>query len=385
MINKICVSGYKCLKNTPLNVDNLNIFVGANASGKSSFLQTLLLLRQSSQGQSIDNLKLSGPLYEGGLATDVLHPDSKHTIDISINSSKIRFKHNRDKEDATQARVFDRDTPSDDLTLENQNLTPLLGDQFIYLNAERASPKVTYGLPPTEKILAGKLGKHGEYTAALLADAESNVYIAPDWTEVATKLIEAAKDLEGLDLEQELKDSGGRLDLMTNSALKWVIPGACFLVQKQNDTDSSTLKFIRDTEKTRTAVRATHIGFGLTYTLPIITGALMLAKDSIMIVENPEAHLHPFSQSRIGVFLAIMASFGKQIFIETHSDHVVNGIRLAIAKGYLPHTQLKTHFFNKPIDGTTARVTSINCDEDGYMDQWPDGFFDQIESDLSKL
>lgn len=385
MINKIKVSGYKCLMDVPLDFSSLNVFVGANASGKSSFLQALLLLRQSHEDDSLNSLKLTGPLYEGGLATDVLHPESKHEINITVDSSLINFKYDRDKDGAAQSRFLDRGIPTQDSALEQATLRPLFDDQFIYLNAERASPKVTYSLPPAQNNLAGKLGMHGEYTASLLADAAHNIDIAPSWESAVIKLAEAARRLEGLDLGQELKNTGGRLDLMTNIALSWIIPGATFLAEKQNETDSSTLKFIRDTEQTKTPVRATHIGFGLTYTLPIIAGALLLDDGAIMVVENPEAHLHPFSQSRIGVFLAIMASLGKQIFIETHSDHVVNGIRLAVAQGYLPHQNLKTHFFNKPLHGTTAAVTSINCDEDGYMDKWPDGFFDQIENDLSRL
>jgi predicted ATPase len=105
----------------------------------------------------------------------------------------------------------------------------------------------------------------------------------------------------------------------------------------------------------------------------------------MLIVENPEAHLHPFSQSRIGVFLALVASTGRQIFIETHSDHVVNGIRLCVSKGFVNHDSIKFNFFDQPSNGDTANMSQISFKENGRLERWPKRFFDQIENDLSQL
>jgi len=72
-------------------------------------------------------------------------------------------------------------------------------------------------------------------------------------------------------------------------------------------------------------------GFGLSYTLPVITALLVgtLIPNSLVIIENPEAHLHPRGQTEIARLIALCAQVGTQIIIETHSDHLFDGIRIA--------------------------------------------------------
>src|SRR5262249_29200794 len=76
-------------------------------------------------------------------------------------------------------------------------------------------------------------------------------------------------------------------------------------------------------------IRPDNMGFGLSYALPILVAGLLAPVGGLLIVENPEAHLHPAGQSKLGRFLARVAGGGVQIIVETHSDHVLNGIRLA--------------------------------------------------------
>lgn len=173
--------------------------------------------------------------------------------------------------------------------------------------------------------------------------------------------------------------------MVANLILGWILPGASFDVTLSEESDSASTHFLRDPLGRRVKVRATHIGFGLTYALPIIVSVLSLSENSLFLVENPEAHLHPFSQSRLGAFLAIMSELGRQIFVETHSDHFVNGVRLAIKSGLARGDSVSFAFFEPPLHGETAEVTSISVDDRGILSQWPRGFFDQIESDLSRL
>lgn len=107
--------------------------------------------------------------------------------------------------------------------------------------------------------------------------------------------------------------------------------------------------------------------------------------DGLLLVENPEAHLHPYSQSRIGAFLALIASTGRQIFVETDSDHLVNGIRLAVRYGLVAATDVRVYFFHNSITSEQSKISSIEMDDRGGLAAWPLGFFDQIERDLSRL
>jgi predicted ATPase len=386
VIDEIFVSGYKSLMmDSPIATSKLNVLVGANASGKSSLLQTLLLLRQSSNEFGIvTDLHLSGPLYEGGTAIDILHPEAQHHISIHIASGKekhdFHFEFKRDAERVNKRRL--------EGATKNKALPSNLGARgasFCYLNAERIGPRVSYPLPSEESDLAGPVGKVGEFTTSRLNRGKEGQMIGNWSDDLIAKLCKAPFDLDGIDIEAALKDSGGRLDLVANIVLGWIIPGAEFLSSEEDGTDSAQLRFIRDPSSTRVSTRATHVGFGLSYALPIIVGGLALDGDGLLLVENPEAHLHPFGQSRIGAFLAALAATGRQVFVETHSDHVINGIRLAIKYGVTSDKSTLFNYFHSLNGASSSFITQIGADDAGALDDWPDGFFDQNLRDLSRL
>ncbi|MES2027432.1 MAG: DUF3696 domain-containing protein [Pseudomonadota bacterium] len=398
MINKLHIRGYKSLQDTgELFVGNLNVLVGANASGKSSFLQSLLLLRQSSEGdKNVTDLHLSGPLYEAGTVLDVLHPAAEHSLSFEIGtvtgSTRHDFVHDRDHPLGTSSRLLKSVRPY----MVPRGLAHR-GNHFAYLNAERVGPRVTYELPSDDANLSGLVGKYGQFTAAVLARSQNgsnnnmqdwpdkqNLLFPPD-KDLRDLLAEGPARLDGHDLAKQIRDTDGRIDLLSNIMLGWVIPGATFQADELAQADAASLRFIRDPNGTKSSVRSTHIGFGLSYALPIIVAALSLHRDGIILVENPEAHLHPYSQSRMGSFLALLAGTGRQIFIETHSDHLVNGIRLAIKKGLVSPTTVVFNFFQKTHDSDASSIQQIRPDPNGKLSTWPEGFFDQIENDLAQL
>lgn len=133
--------------------------------------------------------------------------------------------------------------------------------------------------------------------------------------------------------------------------------------------------------------RATNVGFGITYTLPIIVAVLASEPDTLVIVENPEAHLHPRGQAKMGELLAIAASCGVQVVIETHSDHVLNGIRLAVHGGKLKPDDVQLHYFQRQEKQGQAytKVISPRINRSGRIDKWPDGFFDEWDKSLEVL
>jgi predicted ATPase len=385
MISALSIAGYKCLRQVEIPLANLAVFVGANASGKSSAIQSLLLLRQSSDGSGfVDRLKLSGPLYEAGTAQDILHPESEHSLlfQISSHSGATEFKFFHDRSDEiSRSRSLRSLAPA-------ALISPLASAcrDFFYLNAERIGPRVTYSLPPDEAQLSGYVGKHGEHTAAFLARASNGFMQRKEWgPSYAESFSEPIRILDGKNKAAEFANTSGRVDLLAKLVLGWILPGATFEVAENDQIDAASLHFIRDPEATRAKVRATHVGFGLSYCLPVIAAALAVPKGGVLIVENPEAHLHPFSQSRIGFFLAMISASGVQIVLETHSDHVLNGIRLAVRYKCLNAEDCCINYFSRPESSDTATVKTIHIDREGGLDAWPENFFDQIELDLSRL
>jgi predicted ATPase len=85
----------------------------------------------------------------------------------------------------------------------------------------------------------------------------------------------------------------------------------------------------------------------------------------------------------MGRFLAKMSACGVQILIETHSDHVMDGVRIAVRDGILKSGEAGFHYFDRSAEG--VNITSPVIDTDGKLSEWPRGFFDQHRRNAAKL
>ena len=161
-------------------------------------------------------------------------------------------------------------------------------------------------------------------------------------------------------------------------------PGCVLAIEPVLRTDAVTLG-IRLSSNTDFH-RPTHTGFGLTQVLPIVVAALSAKANDLIMLENPEVHLHPVGQVQMGEFLSEVAATGVQVLIETHSDHVLNGVRRAVKNGSLFSRSVALHFFRKREDNDTVELPQVETpmlDDHGNIDRWPTGFFDQFDSDMS--
>ena len=93
-------------------------------------------------------------------------------------------------------------------------------------------------------------------------------------------------------------------------------------------------------------------------------------------------HLHPAGQALMGQFLSEVASAGVQVVVETHSDHVLNGVRRAVRAEKLDSQLVAIHFFRQRA-AEEAQVVSPTLDRRGNLDSWPGGFFDQFDKDMN--
>jgi predicted ATPase len=160
--------------------------------------------------------------------------------------------------------------------------------------------------------------------------------------------------------------------------LSYVFEGARVRVQEPYST-ILTLEFNADGSAHYD--RPTNVGFGFSYILPVIVAGLIAQPGQVLVVENPEAHLHPMAQARLGEFLARVASTGVQVFVESHSEHILNSFRLAVRDRVIASTKLVVLYFSD----AEAPVLRIPVTEDGGVEHWPDGFFDQRLQDFIRL
>lgn len=127
-----------------------------------------------------------------------------------------------------------------------------------------------------------------------------------------------------------------------------------------------------------------NVGFGVSQILPLISG-ILLTKNSIIIVDEPECHLHPGLQSKIGEFLLNMCMLKKTIIIETHSEHIINALTYFSLKYDVVANLVKSYWVFKNPNKETSCIKEIIYDDYGFPQNAPKGFYDEIENIVQAL
>jgi len=371
MITSLRLQNFKCFENQVLPFKPLTLLSGLNGTGKSSVIQSLLLLRQSYQQGFLEKsreLALNGDLVHIGTAQDALFEGAKENkigFDLSISENvqeQWSFDYN------SEADILTRDMSRDAGWQTNPEMytSSLFNDNFHYLQAERLGPRRFF--ETSDYLVRGQkqLGPAGEFTTHFLSVWGENVI--PNSTLAHPAAL-------SLTLRHQVEAWLGEIS-----------PGTQINLTPNAGTDTITLQFGFMIDKVRSNwYRSTNVGFGITYVLPILVAVLSSAPGSLLLIENPEAHLHPKGQAQMGDILARAASKGVQVVVETHSDHVLNGIRVAVHDGKIRPDDVQLHYFQRRKEDGQSQVISPHIDQDGRIDTWPDGFFDEWDKNLEAL
>jgi predicted ATPase len=170
--------------------------------------------------------------------------------------------------------------------------------------------------------------------------------------------------------------------------LQHLSPGVSLVAHPVDLSDLAMLAFRYDTKGVAGRSddsRPTNVGFGLTYCLPIVVACLASRPHSLILLENPEAHLHPRGQVALGTLLAKCAADNVQVVCETHSDHLLNGVRLAVKQKIVEPQKVRMHYFERALDTGECFVQSPEILASGELTNWPSGFFDQWQQSLDEL
>ncbi len=366
MIRFIRMENFKCFEKQEIELGALTLLSGLNGMGKSTVLQALLLLRQSYQQGLLQKtgLALNGDWVQIGTAQDALFENAKEEkigfeLRLRDNSrGKWRFNYNK------EADVLDLDHADMD---DGIYQTSLFKDNFHYLQAERLGPRRFFEMSVYQVQQHRQIGPRGEFTAHLL-----DIYGSEKITH-ASLAYPATRSLK-------LRDQ-------VEAWLEEISPGTRIHIDLHKAMDLVNLEYSFVTGKhVSSKFRSTNVGFGLTYTLPVIVALLASGPGSLIIIENPEAHLHPKGQVRIGELMSIAAACGIQVVVESHSDHILNGIRLAVYNGKISPDNVKLHYFErKEVDQGMVSIVTPVIDPNGRIDRWPEGFFDVWDQCLEAL
>jgi predicted ATPase len=333
MITEVYIKGFKCFDEETLRIAPLTVLSGLNSSGKSSLLQAIHFFYGFKLGNS-------------GLGT-LSELVSVHHSEFIINLIDGRGSNKFHYPEQNSYNFSDKE----------QTL-------FSYMSAARLGPEIYLPLRLGEEE-SNDIGQKGEFVLDLL---EKNI------------------DLSGIPevlCHQGANSKGVRMNI--SHWLDLISPGISFNWKSIPKADILIANF--------SGRRPANVGFGISYTLPIIANALIYAallankkeQSALMLIENPEAHLHPAGQTKLGIFLARAAKAGVQIIVETHSDHLLNGIRLAVKDKLLEASETAFYYFDYDFNEEKTKVMNPILDEYGFFDEWPDGFFDEDEKNLERL
>jgi predicted ATPase len=103
-------------------------------------------------------------------------------------------------------------------------------------------------------------------------------------------------------------------------------------------------------------------------------------------LEHPETGLDAPSRSKLGQRICRAVARGVQVIVETHCDHVFNGLRIGVRAGIVKPESLIFHHLTRDEEGSgTSSIQSLRLDRDGRFDHWPTGFFDEFDKFLDQM
>jgi predicted ATPase len=384
MLREIRLSSFKCFERVRIPLRDLTLFTGFNGTGKSTTAQALLLIHEAVLND-VDiagirsTLPLNGATFALGSVRDVvdkLTGGESFQIGITWDDRSITWD------------LGSRGSPRDELvalvrsvswsnsskgsveeTFAARFLPPGLLDDSVcrgaldaiaglcYVPADRMGPAETYPLDDPRQHRT--FGKRAELAVGNLLWRRDDVV------------------LEGL--RHPDRSHAPTFPRQAEAWLAHLFPGIAIDVQPVPNANLVRLA-LRNNPATDFH-RPQHVGFGITYVLPVILALLGGRVGDLILLDSPEAHLHPRAQSLVGTLCARAAQSGVQVLLETHSDHVVNGVRLAVHRGEVAPDKVSCLFFRE------AGETPIELRMDGHggFDQWPSGFFDESIGALDQL
>ena len=417
MLTKIKVDNFKALKHLEYDCAGLNLLTGMNGAGKSSFVQLLRLMSNVSPRigepqadvpcqelgcKSFDELRycysyempsfavtfsgqdgreqyfLARKLGDGGFdaspdAVRVSRPDCMEVLvnegTMTLNDLTLRDAEREgtvSEEEWESARQLERE---ESVRIE-KDLARMVAEDSTSANAFRGLWRCSrfvdaFRIKPTE------VHKGGVYNGVrFLFEENPEVTYNPEGQNSVEFLYHSGTP-EGKNLLLE----------KVNACLQWVSPGARLEIKEQKVGDEvyylAAVDYGINGESRR--FKPQNVGFGISYILPVLVTLLSARAGNILIVENPEAHLHPRGQAEVGKLIAETVSRGVQVFVETHSDHVINAIRVAVKKGIVSPEDVNVAFFERKPHGKEVytEVTNIKVDVNGSLSEYPKDFMDE--------
>ncbi len=435
MFSKLRLRNFRSFRDSgPVALGRLNVLIGANSSGKSSFLYSLLLLKQTLEDPNLENfLVTDGRIVSLGGFGDLAfgHSGSEGiglslTLDPSFVQENSRVfapygDESRDKEKLSPSEVdllFGCNQRNKQFFLKSFSLMSQAGLNLIRgtCNANGKPTSVESALLPTLKpstisffhFLPNVWMKRSTQRPTLFLNRtlsenrfvwekifRETTYIGPvrstiqmHYTvtgESPTSVGARGENLLAV-LFQDQRLSSRRRKLLLAKLNKWLEGHFGFVkdIKLEPLTKGRSVYALTGLDpQTGVRVNLSQVGFGVSQAAPIIVQGFLSLPGSCLLIEQPEIHLHPAAQADLGdLFIDIMGD-RKQVFVETHSEHLILRIRRRIAEGRINPGDVRLLFVNKGNDG--SKIETLELDARGQVANWPKGFFEEGYTESLKI
>lgn len=374
MINSIKLTNFKCYTSQEIKFSQLTVFCGNNSVGKSTAIQALMLPFQSKFEKYC---ALNGPLIKLGDFRDIFSSFAnleKFTeslnieIDFSIKNKNEIISMGFNSFDEQKLVGAKLKLNLNSFTSEELCEWYFQKHGFQFLEAERYGPRRNFSLNEDNQIVDW-VGAHGEFAIEMIEKTLNK----------DRKLLQKSPTR---DFRVALHEENFGIAHNIQAWMSEISPG--FQINPFVIENAGVSHATFRTNATPDPLKPINMGFGLSYALGIVTALMITQSGGLVIIENPEAHLHPRGQSYLGRLIALTALAGVQVIVETHSDHLLNGIRvIARLNSEYQANMFKVYFISTGTNQSDA--TEINIGTKGELSSWPSGFFDQQALDIKTL
>ena len=370
MLRYLQIENFKSLKKVSMPIEKLNLFFGMNGMGKSSVIQSLLLLRQSYRGwtsRSLIGLRINGDLIKLGNSTDILcqeaEVDSIRFVTAFSGDRRTDVSFSNEMSSAQKGIMKITEPSAAEVPFADEEA--LFGEGFTYLAADHIEPRMEYDYSSWDMDGINPLGVRGEYAVPYLAFEGETFRVPP-----------------------ELCLPEGKTNHLYDQISAWmsrISPVIKIHATNEMPENRARLDISYEGQRLKSGIiKPVNVGFGIPYVLPLVLALLTAKKNGLLLIENPESHLHPKGQTVIAYLIAAVANRGTQIICESHSDHIINGIRVAVKKGQIHCEDLSVVYFDKDPDQLT-RTTEIAVDRNGNLSEYPEGLLDEWGNLMAEL
>ncbi|MBT9775976.1 AAA family ATPase [Clostridium sp. MCC353] len=351
MIETLKIRNFKSIKEMQINCGSVTLLVGTNSSGKSSVIQGLLFVAQNMEKpcglngdlMSLGSFEENRCVYADEKEITFTIWDGEHKVDIAL-LRKLGEEPSLRIEGLNQKEWPDRYSG---LNYKKR--------AFQYLSCHRVGPLNVY---QKNMSMEDVIGTDGQYAIAFLNKHSIDV------------------------LESGL--CKGNVDYTLLGQVNWWLSYI-------TDTEISTEE-IRGTDLVKASytmhdarqIRPANIGSGISYLVSILIICLSSPQGAVIALENPEIHLHPSAQAKLCEFFYFISATGRQLFIETHSDHIFNGFRAGIAAEEMEKDKIKIQFISLNREHV-SQAMEVQIGRMGRIENQTKDLFDQFDLDLNKM